>query len=436
MPAHRSLMTRVCRLALAAACAAAGVMPAAQAANGAGAEPGEVLLVLQSGDGIGALQQRYGLSLISRFGARPIFRVKVPAGADAAQVAGALATQPGVLVADLNYRRASPESVKNNVLAIGSAQGYAAQWADGAMGLSKVRGQANGQGVRVAVLDTGFDLNHPALAGRWLPGKDFVDGDLDPSESAGLPGDGFGHGTHVAGLVAWVAPGARIMPLRVLDASGGGNTWALAEAMLYAVDPDGNPATDDGAQIINLSLAGLQRAHLMDTIHQIVGCNPPDPLNTAVDTRDAGYGDDNQRCANQAGAVVVAGAGNDGSSNLRAYPAAEGAYSLLAVAASTGQGKMAGFSNSGGWVHLAAPGEGVTSTVPGGGYATWSGTSMATPLVAGAAALVRQLYPQLTARQVARCLESTTSGLSGTKLRQVSISSALRTLADDPKRCK
>lgn len=440
MTAHRtpSARARQLALALAAACMGAGVLPpVAQAAspNNPIAEPGEVLLVLQSGDGLGALQQKYGLSLISRFGARPIFRLKVPAGADAAKVAGALSAEAGVLVADLNYRRASPESVKNNVLAIGSPQAYAQQWADAALGLSKVRGQASGQAVRVAVLDTGFDLAHPALAGRWLPGRDFVDGDLDPSESAAPQGDGFGHGTHVAGLVAWVAPGARIMPLRVLDGSGGGNTWALAEAMLYAVDPDGNPATNDGAQVINLSLAGLQRTRLMDTIHQIVGCNPPDPLNTAVDTRDAGYSDDQQRCANQGGAVVVAGAGNDGSDSLRAYPAAEGAYSLLAVAASNAQGKLAGFSNSGGWIHLAAPGEAITSTVPGGGYATWSGTSMATPLVAGAAALVRQLYPQLTARDVASCLEATTTGLSGTRLRQLNINNALKTLAADPARC-
>jgi subtilisin family serine protease len=423
-------------LALAVAIVGPCALPMAQAASSNPiAEPGEVLLVLQSGDTLAALQQKYGLSLISRFGARPIFRMKVPGGTDAGKVAGALSAEPGVVVADLNYRRASPESVKNNVLAIGNPQAYATQWADAALGLPKVRSLASGQAVRVAVLDTGFDLAHPALAGRWLPGRDFVDGDLDPTESPWPLGDGYGHGTHVAGLVAWVAPGARIMPLRVLDANGGGNTWALAEAMLYAVDPDGNPATDDGAQVINLSLAGLQRTRLMDTIHQIVGCNPPDPLNTAVDTRDAGYNDDQQRCASHGGAVVVAGAGNDGSSALRAYPAAEGAYSLLAVAASTAQGKLAGFSNSGGWIHLAAPGEAITSTVPGGGYATWSGTSMATPLVAGAAALVRQLYPQLTARDVARCLEATTTGLSGTKLRQLNINNALKTLAADPTRC-
>jgi len=418
------------------ACVGSCGLPAVQAASSSPvSEPGEVLLVLQSGDAFTALQQRYGLSLISRFGARPIFRTKVPAGADAAKVAGALSAEAGVLAADLNYRRASPESVRNNVLAIGSPRGYAAQWADAAMGLSKVRGQASGQGVRVAVLDTGFDLSHPALLGHWLPGRDFVAGDLDPSESPWAQGDAYGHGTHVAGLVAWVAPGARIMPLRVLDGNGGGNAWALAEAMLFAVDPDGNPATNDGAQVINLSLAGLQRTRLMDTIHQIVGCNPPDPLNTAVDTRDASYGDDNQRCANQGGTVVVAGAGNDGSSSLRAYPAAEGAYSLLAVAASNNQGKLAGFSNSGGWIHLAAPGEAITSTVPGGGYATWSGTSMATPLVAGAAALVRQLYPQLNARDVTRCLEATTTGLNGTKLRQLNINNALKALAADPARC-
>ena len=92
-------------------------------------------------------------------------------------------------------------------------------------------------------VSAGFDLAHPALAGRMLPGWDFVDGDADPSETAQPTQGGYGHGTHVAGLVAWVAPGARLLPLRVLDAEGQGNAWVLAEAMLHAVDPDHNPAT-------------------------------------------------------------------------------------------------------------------------------------------------------------------------------------------------
>ena len=64
---------------------------------------------------------------------------------------------------------------------------------------------------------------------------------------------GFGHGTHVAGLVALTAPDAKIVPYRVLDENGEGNVWVLAEALLRAIDPDGNPAKDDGAHVINIS---------------------------------------------------------------------------------------------------------------------------------------------------------------------------------------
>lgn len=442
------------RPALLAALAAA-VLPAWAASGGGGgggggggtgggaaavaAEPGELMLVLRSPADLAPLQSKYALSLVGRFGARPIFRLKVPAGASVGTVAAALAAEPGVLVAEANLRHGSPESVKNNVWTIGTAQAYAAQWAGAAIGLPQAQAQASGSGVTVAVLDTGIDLAHPALAGRLLPGWDFVDGDADPSETAQPTQGGYGHGTHVAGLVAWVAPGARILPLRVLDAEGQGNTWVLAEALLHAIDPDHNPATADGAQVINLSLAGTQPSQLMKTIDTLMNCSfvvPGAALDPAVDLSHASYDDDRQRCTTHGGVVVVAGAGNDGSSSLRTWPAAESAYGLVSVAASTAQGRLAGFSNSGNWISLAAPGDLVTSTVPGGGYATWSGTSMATPLVAGAAALVRERFPQVSAKDVARCLVTATDKLSNTRLQQLDVARAFGLLASDPKRCR
>jgi subtilisin family serine protease len=233
-----------------------------------------------------------------------------------------------------------------------------------------------------------------------------------------------------------VAPDARIMPLRVLDTEGNGNAWVLAEAILYAIDPDGNPNTDDGAHIINLSLGSLSRTRIMDSIAQIAGCEPAVPDDAIGDRSDAGYRDDELRCAGRAGTLVVAAAGNDSSVSVKEYPAAEGAYGLLSVGATMAKNKLAGFSNSGSWVDLAAPGEGITSAFPGGVYATWSGTSMASPLAAGTAALVRAVEPGLAAKDVARRLKRTASVLCGTDIRQVDTYAAVANIEPPSSSCR
>src|ERR671929_154387 len=157
----------------------------------------------------------------------------------------------------------------------GGAGQYAGQWAPTTLRLKEAHKVTRGAGMIVAVLDTGVDRRHPALAGRLLRGRDFVDDDDDPSEVLPPPCPGstdrakcgpYGHGTHVAGLVALAAPEARIMPLRVLDPQGVGNMWVIAEAVRYALDPDGDPASDDGADVINMSLATFHDSNLLRTI--------------------------------------------------------------------------------------------------------------------------------------------------------------------------
>lgn len=398
--------------------------------------PAELLVKARSADALPRLLARHPITLASRFGARPIFRFQVVGTARVKDVVAAMSLDTDVMIAEANATHRSPEARRNLPWAIGTAQAWATQWAPQAMRLPEAQRLASGAGVRVAVLDTGIDRHHPLLAGRVLPGRDFVDGDSDPSEAGNPANPGWGHGTHVAGLVAMAAPGAQILPVRVLDTDGAGNAWVLAEALLYAIDPDGNPATDDGAQVINLSLGSLGRTRILDTIAQIVSCAPAVPDDAIGDRSDPGYRDDETRCANSRGALVVAAAGNDASSSVKEYPAAEGAYGLLAVAASNASGRLASFSNSGSWIDLAAPGDAVTSALPGGAWGTWGGTSMATPLVSGTAALIRSREPALAPKDLAVRLKRSTAVLCGTKLEQIDAVTALTGSAPAPVVCR
>ena len=244
---------------------------------------------------------------------------------------------------------------------------YGSQWALEKVGASQAWAQARGRGVLIAVLDTGVDLDHPDLASKvrddidW----DFVDGD-------GVAEDAHGHGTHVAGIVAAATDNgvgvagmgweATILPIRVVG-PGGADSLALAQAISYTVDR--------GADVINLSL-GSQTV-----------C--PQVVQDAVDY------------AHSHGVVLVAAAGNDGT-DAQSFPA--NCYYVLGVAATGPDDARAGFSNYGTHVTVAAPGSDIFSTALGGGYEYRNGTSMATPYVAGLAALVRARYPDYTSTEV------------------------------------
>jgi thermitase len=221
------------------------------------------------------------------------------------------------------------------------------------------------EGVIVAVLDTGVQSDHPDLQNKILAGTNIVD------ENA-APDDDVGHGTHVAGIigatvnngegVAGVSWYNKIMPVKVLDSSGAGSTYSVAQGIIWAVD--------NGAKVINMSLGNYAQA---DFLH--------DAIKYAYD-HDV---------------VMVAASGND-NTERPGYPAAY--PEVFAVAATTSKKERADFSNYGDYIDVAAPGDSIASTYPGSQYAALSGTSMASPHVAALAGLIRSVNPELSADEV------------------------------------
>ena len=393
--------------ATAAPPAAAPPLAGPPVAPGAGPE---FVVMLNPGSDIAPLATARGATVLDRFGSRPIWRLRAAAGATLDATLAAWRADVRVRFAEANDAGSIPLArdqvvwaVDQVVWAVGQGEAEAAsQWAPPQLALAEAQGLASGAGVRVAVFDTGIELTHPLLAPRLardgagrLVGIDLVDGDADPRED-GQPGErGYGHGTHVAGIVAQAAPGAQLMPVRVLDRQGRGNAWVLAEALLWALDPDGNPATDDGARVLNFSLSTPQPTRLLKAAMKLASCdegddedNEPDDVNFG----EPGFEADKARCDAGRGAVVLAAAGNDGGTAPQ-YPAAEKAYGKLAVTAVAQSKALPVFANRGDWVELAAPGDRIVSAWPGGRYATASGSSMSTPWAAGVAALVLQLNP-------------------------------------------
>ena len=226
--------------------------------------------------------------------------------------------------------------------------------------------------IKVAVVDTGVDYNHEDLAGTVIKGYDFVNNDNDPKDDQG-------HGTHVAGTVAatinnnkgvvGVGPNVKILAVKVLNSAGSGTWSQVANGIIYAAD--------HGARVINLSLGG------------------PSPSQTV------------QNAVNYAwnkGVLVACAAGNSGA-GAPGYPAAY--PSCLAVAATDQNDQRASFSQfapNG----VAAPGVGILSTTMGNTYGNKSGTSMATPHVAGLAGLLFGQNPNRTNARVRQILLATT----------------------------
>ena len=218
-------------------------------------------------------------------------------------------------------------------------------------------------GIRIAILDTGIDEHHIDLNGKVVASKNF--------SSSNTLDDVYNHGTHVAGIaaantnnstgVASIGCNSSLMNAKVFDDSGTASIADITAAIYWALDPDGNPATNDGAQVINMSF---------------IAPGYPSLINALTDAINYAW---------VQGAVVVTAAGND-HSMTPADPAST--PNCIAVAATDRYDNLWASSNYGNWVDVAAPGEGIFSTVMQGGYDYKNGTSMATPFVSGLAALL------------------------------------------------
>ncbi|HEV7863654.1 MAG TPA: S8 family serine peptidase [Acidimicrobiia bacterium] len=305
-----------------------------------------------------------------------IERVQALGPADAARRVDRETGGAPILALDVDTRAAAAD--------VGLDPLRSSQWALDQLGFEAVRAAVEPSAVTVAVVDTGVDATHEDLAGTVLPGWDVL------TEGPGGDTDSYGHGTHVAGIVAALAgngvggsgaaAGVHILPVRVLDDEGKGWSSTIAEGIRWAAD--------HGADVINLSLGGT---------------TPSGVYRAAIDY-----------AVNSRGAVVVVSAGNDyQTGNPTEYPATD--PDAIAVGASTASGSRASFSSTGSYVALSAPGTSILAPCPPGsamcrdssGYARLSGTSMAAPFVSAAAALLRAARPDASVAQIRAWLTST-----------------------------
>ncbi len=232
-------------------------------------------------------------------------------------------------------------------------------WGQYLLGIPDSWTQSQGKGIKVAVLDTGIDMDHPDLADAIADHKDFTGDGIE---------DANGHGTHCAGIIGarlngvgfvGVAPKCKLLIGKVLNNSGSGSYEWISSGIDWAVQK--------GAHVISMSLGGPSTE---PTLHRSI------------------------HLALAEGRTIICAAGNQGSFgvNTIGYPGRYG--SVITIAAHDLNGNPAGFSSRGGEIDFMAPGTDIWSTYKEGGFAELSGTSMATPFVAGMAALLLSKHQQ------------------------------------------
>jgi subtilisin family serine protease len=354
---------------------------------------GEVLVEINPGASIDAINARYGTSTIQRIYGTNFYRLGTPKQKKEVKFRKRLSKDPDVLSATLNPLITTPVNVLGRAVigfpgdhpTTGQIKSrYLAQQLVGDLQALQLR--AKGNGVLVAVVDTGIDRNHPDIKDHlWTdPGEipadhvdndndglvddvfgwNFFDSSEDTMELRGNPQTSIaGHGTFIAGLIALIAPSAKIMPIRAFSADGVSDAFSVAQGIKYAVD--------HGARVINLSFGSTEDSPVM---HDAV------------------------TYAHQRGVLMIAAAGNEnkGDDVAPQFPA-KWNLEVMGVVALEADNRKATFSNFGTSVSVSATGVDLFSLYPElnstPDYAMWSGTSFAAPLATATAALILQDNP-------------------------------------------
>ncbi len=348
---------------------------------------GEVVVEIAGGASIDNINDRNKTTTIKRIYGTNFYRLKIPDGRSEKKWRKRLAKDPEVVSASLNVFTSfgrSTQSFPNNHAETGRSQTeYLSQNFTSLIKLDQVFARSRGRNVVVAVIDTGVDRTHPAVASHlWRderPNRDiggdgidndndgliddangwnFVDNNNDLTDQPGDPATTVaGHGTFIAGLIAMMAPECRILPIRAFNKEGVADAFTVATAIKYAAD--------HGANVINLSFGSSQESGVL--------------ADAVSDARDRGL-------------LLVAAVGNENTDRDPQVPAR--LSDVMGIAAIDITGEKASFSNFGSEVSVDAFGVGLVSAYPGGGYAKWSGTSFSAPLAAAEAALVISSAPR------------------------------------------
>ena len=288
--------------------------------------------------------------------------IELPAGADEVKAMQALKKDRRLKYVELDMAVLPASSVND--------PSYSKSWALPKTQAPSAWDSANGNGVVIAILDTGVNGSHPDLAANMVPGWNMYDNNSDTSDVQG-------HGTGVAGTAAMVgnngtgsagvAWAAKIMPVRIAAPDGYAYWSTVAQGVYWAAD--------NGARVANISYNGVSGSSTVQSAAQYM--------------------------RGKGGVVVVAAGNSGGLENIAANDA------LLTVSATDSSDARASFSSYGDYVDLAAPGVSIYSTTKAGGYANWSGPSFSTPVTAGTVALVMSANSKLGAADVDRILKST-----------------------------